>query len=122
MRGTTRAKYTGRDLNRWVTLLLPQVSLQRTERGVLVPGSGPQEFRRVRVKAMHIGKTGMEGMDEKMQADTRQCTWIIVWRSGLTSKAQVEDEDGVAWNIRGIREVPRRAFWMLDCTARPEQS
>jgi len=114
--------YSGRELNRWVTLLLPQPAEQRTERGVLVPGSGIPTFRRVKVKAKHISESGQEEMDEKMQADTRRCIWLIAYRSGLTSKARIEDDEGVEWNVRGIREVPRRAFWMIRCTARPEQS
>lgn len=120
MRGAVRSKLTGRDLDQWVTLMLPEVALQRTERGIFVPGSGEPTFREVRVKAMRAEMPGSETQDDNLQADTRRCTWTIAWRSGLTSKARVRSGDGVEWNIRGIREIPRRAFYVLDCTARPE--
>jgi len=121
MRGAVKSKLTGRDLNQWVTLLAPQVVEQRTERGVFVPGAGQPTFRRIRMKAMYMEKPGKEGLEERLQTDTRMCTWTIVWRPGLDTKHQVEDREGVVWNVRGIREIPKRAFWVLECTARPEQ-
>lgn len=122
MRGAVKSKLTGRDLNQWITLLEPQVVLQRTERGVFVPGQGVPTFRRIRMKAMHVPLDGKEEMDDKLQADTRMCIWIISWRRGLTSKYQVEDQDGTVWNVTGVKEIPKRAFWSLKCAARPEQS